>query len=536
MPHFTNIVNASNGSPKKTSAPRGRLGRLASVVMTMTALSRLGGFLRDMILAQIFGATAAFDAFVIAFKIPNFMRRLFGEGAFSQAFIPVLTEYRASNGGKDVRALINSMTGVLGLILLGVVLIGEVGAALLVLIFAPGFSHDPARYHLAVHLIRITLPYLFSIGLVALAGAVLNTWHRFTLTAFTPVLLNVVLIAVAIWWVPHVEPVHAINILAWGVAWSGAIQLIVQWPPLRSLGLLPKPAFHWRNPGVARVFRQLLPALLGVSAAQVSLLIDNLFASFLPPGSVSWLYYSDRLLYFPLGIIGVALATVVMPHLSDHHHNESPENFAVTLDWALRWVFATAIPAALGLLLLAGPILATLMYHGAFTNHDVEMTRRSLMAFAVGLPALMATKIFAAAFYARHETRIPARIAFAAIFLNIAGNFALISPLAHAGLALATALTSWFNAVLLWFFLYRRRIFHGQAGWPRLCAGILSGSLLLSIVLWWGEGSLSSWLTENTLQNCRRLAVLMVCGISVYIMGLGLAGLRWRHFRPRSFE
>ena len=324
---------------------------------------------------------------------------------------------------------------------------------------------------------------------------------------------------------------HAITVLAWGVALSGAIQLIVQWPALKSLGLLPKPAFHWRNPGVQRVFKQLLPALLGVSAAQVSLLIDNLFASFLPTGSVSWLYYSDRLLYFPLGIIGVALATVVMPHLSDHHHNDAPENFAVTLDWALRWVFAAAIPAALGLLLLAGPILATLMHHGAFTNHDVEMTRRSLMAFAVGLPALMAIKIFAAAFYARHETRIPARIAFAAILLNIVGNFALISPLAHAGLALATALTSWFNAVLLWFFLYRRRIFHGEAGWLRLGAGILSGSLLLSAVLWWGEGSLSSWLTENITQTCRRLAVLMVCGMSVYIVGLGLVGLRWRHFQ-----
>jgi putative peptidoglycan lipid II flippase len=531
MPQFIDVVNAP---AENTASEQGQLTHNTLIIMGLTALSRLFGFARDMVLAQIFGATAAFDAFVVAFKIPNFMRRLFGEGAFSQAFIPVLVEYRRHGGVKEVKALINGMSGVLGLVLLLIVLVGEIGAPLLVLTFAPGFTQDSGRYQLAQHLIRITLPYLFVIGLTALAGAILNTYHRFALTAFTPVVLNIILIALAVWWAPHVEPVQAVTVLAWGVALSGVVQLIIQCPPLRNLRLLPNPVCRWRDPGVRRVFKQLLPALLGVSATQVCLLIDNWFASFLPAGSISWLYYSDRLLYFPLGIIGVALATAVMPHLAYQHQGGNRENFAATIDWALRWVFAASIPAALGLSLLAGPILATLMHHGAFTAADVAMTQGSLAAFAVGLPALILIKIFAAAFYAEHDTRTPARLAALAIGLNIAGNFALIFPLAHAGLALSTALASWLNAVLLWFFLYRRRVFQAQAGWLRFGSGVGCGSLLLVLILWKCSGPLSGWLSESIAHNSARLATLIASGISVYVLGLWLAGLRWRHFIWKS--
>lgn len=323
-----------------------RLGRFASIIMSMTVLSRLFGFARDVILAQIFGATAAFDAFVIAFKIPNFMRRLFGEGAFSQAFIPVLVERRTQQGAHGVSELVNRMTGLLGMILFGVVVLGEIGAPVLVLIFAPGFSHDPQRYQLTTHLVRITVPYLFSIGLVALAGAILNTYNRFALTAFTPVLLNLVLIAVAVYWAPQVQASYAVVVLAWGVMLSGVFQLIIQWPALQHLRLLPKPIMDWQDPALRRVFKQLLPALLGVSLLQISLLIDNLFASFLPSGSISWLYYSDRLIYFPLGIIGVTLATAIMPHLSLQHQDGAKDHFSATLDWALRCILVTAVPAA----------------------------------------------------------------------------------------------------------------------------------------------------------------------------------------------
>ena len=516
----------------KNPETRWRLGRFASIVMSMTVLSRVFGFARDVILAQIFGATAAFDAFVIAFKIPNFMRRLFGEGAFSQAFIPVLVESRAARGTQGVQEFINNLTGTFGLILLVVVLLGEIAAPLLVLIFAPGFAHDPGRYQLATHLIRITFPYVFSIALVALAGAILNTYNRFALTAFTPVLLNIVLITVALAWVPHIhQPEHAIILLAWGVAFSGFLQLIIQWPALQNLRLLPKPGFQWRHSRTGRVLKQMLPALLGVSVAQISLLIDNLFASFLPVGSISWLYYSDRLIYFPLGIIAVTLATVVMPHLSYQHQQGSPQRFAATLDWALRWVFVTAIPATLGLVLLAGPILATLMHHGAFNAYDVAMTRRSLMAFALGLPALMAIKIFAPGFYAQHNTRLPARITGAAILLNIIFNFVLMGPLGHAGLALSTALASWFNAVLLWVFLRQRRILITRPGWLRLWMGILLGSLFIIAVLYWGTGHLSQWLQWNIAESVWRLLLLIGLSIGVYFFGLGLVGLRWHHFK-----
>ncbi len=528
MPHLSKLVN---DNPPKNPRLEGKLDYLAMVVMSITVVSRLFGFLRDIIFAQIFGATAAFDAFVIAFKIPNFMRRLFGEGAFSQAFIPVLVEYRTKHGPEGVQKLMNNMTSALGLILLAVVILGEICAPLWVLIFAPGFARDPEHYRLATHLIRITFPYLLAIGLVALAGALLNAYNRFALTAFTPVLLNIVLIGAAVWWIPHHQPVQAVTELAWAVAISGVVQLILQWPALNSLGFLPKLAWHWRDQGLQRVLKQMLPAIFGVSIAQISLLIDNLFASFLPTGSISWLYYSDRLLYFPLGVIGVALSTVVMPHLSRHHHQGASGSFGVTLDWALRCLFVTAIPAAVGLLLLAGPILATLMHHGAFNAFDVKMTSRSLMAFALGLPALMVIKVLAAAFYAQHDMRTPAKLAGVAILLNVLANFALVGVLAHAGLALSTALASWVNAVLLWAFLHSRRILQHGRGWLRLSLGITLGGLLMIAVLWFGEGRLSQWLTWSLTQKGWRLLALIGSSTGMYVFGLWISGIRWSQFK-----
>lgn len=517
----------------KTVNDPSRLGYFASVVMLMTILSRLLGFLRDVIFAQIFGATAAFDAFVIAFKIPDFMRRLFGEGAFSQAFIPVLAEYRAKKGTEGVAQLINGMTAALGVIFLAVVLLGEMAAPLLVMIFAPGFADHPERYQLATHLLRITFPYLFSIAMAALAAAVLNAYYRFTLTAFAPVLFNILLIIVAVIWAPRVKPVEAVVVLAWGITLSGVAQLTSQWLALQHLGFMPKPILQGRHEGVSRALKQTIPALLGVSVAQICLLIDNMFASFLPVGSISWLYYSDRLLYFPLGVIGVALVTVVMPQLSQHHHRERRANFGATTDWALRWVFVTAIPAALGLGVLSEPILATLMRHGAFNAYDLMMTRRSLMAFSLGLPALMAIKIFAAAFYAQHNVRTPARIAGFALLFNVIFNFILILPLAHAGLALSTSLASWFNALLLWVFLRRYRIFESQRGWLRLSMGVVLGSVLMTTVLWFGRGAFSDGLAWTVAESGLRLAALIGLGMVLYLLGLWSVGLRWHHFKSR---
>ena len=350
----------------------------------MTLISRIMGFIRDVVLATIFGAGLAFDAFAFAFKIPNFMRRLFGEGAFSQAFVPVLAEYRTQRSHQEVREFINRIAGTLALALLFVIILAEIIAPFIIMVFAPGFIHDPTRFQYATHMIRVTFPYLLLIGLTAFCGAILNTFSRFAVPAFTPVLLNFVMIAVALWWSPHAKvPIY---VLAWGVLLGGVAQLLAQLPFLKRIQVFPMPKWQWRDPGVTRVLKLMVPALFGVSVAQISLLIDNFFASFLPAGSISWLYYSDRLTYLPLGVIGVALATVVLPNLSRHHSENSHEAYSKTVDWALRLVILVGMPAAVGLFILAGPLIATLFHHGAFTAVDVYMTRRSFWAVFVGVP------------------------------------------------------------------------------------------------------------------------------------------------------
>lgn len=514
---------------EKTS--RLKLGRLAFIVMGMTVLSRMFGFVRDIILAQVFGASAAFDAFIIAFKIPNFLRRLFGEGAFSQAFIPTLVQYRTRHSHHQVKQFINQITGVFGLVLLLIVIAGEIGAPLLVMIFAPGFADDPERFQLTHHLIQITFPYFLAIGLTALAGAILNTYNRFAISAFTPVLLNWVLIAVAWWWTPHVSPSTGIYLLAWGVLISGVIQLAFQIPALRALNLLPKPQWQWRDSGVRQVMIRLLPALLGVSFAQISLLINNLFASFLPAGSISWLYYADRLIYLPLGIIGVALSTVVMPNLSRQHQLGNWEHYTITMDWALRCILLMAIPAAIGLFLLSGPIISTLFHHGSFTVDDVVMTQRSLMAFSIGLPAYMLIKILASAFYTQHNVKAPVKIVLAALFLNLILNFIFINILAHVGLALSTAIASWFNAVLLWLFLLKQGSYRCQTGWLRLLASIFLASSAMVLLLKWATPDFTQWLNLSLWQGVCRLFLLIVLGGAVYFTGLLIAGIRWNDFR-----
>ncbi len=513
---------------------KARLGRFTIIIMMMTAISRLCGFARDVIFAHIFGASAALDAFVIAFKIPNFMRRLFGEGAFSQAFVPVLVRQRTQDGEVGIQLLINRMVAAMGISLLVLVLLAEIAAPLLVYLFAPGFSRDAQKFALAEHLIRITFPYVFSIGLVALAGAVLNTFNRFALSAFTPVILNLFLIAASLCLIPHVSSGQQVIILSWAVMLSGLVQLIIQWPALRRLKLTPKPQWYWRDPRIQQVFKQLLPALLGVSMMQISLLVDNFFASFLPSGSISWLYYSDRLIYFPLGLIGVALATAVMPHLSHQHHIGKPELFSAALDWALRCTLVIAVPASLGLILLSGPILSVLMHHGAFTSADVYMTRRSLMAFAAALPALMMIKVLATAYYAQHNMRTPAWIAGSAVLINVGLNFVFIIPLHHAGLALATALASWFNAVLLWVFLKKNGIYKMQSEWRRLIFGITVGSLLMLVTLLLGTATLFQWLSWSSVRGLGHLLILVASGIVVYSLGLWLCGLRWCNFKYRE--
>lgn len=518
----------STTAPTKT---KHNIVRSTGIVALMTMISRLLGFARDIVLALIFGAGPAFDAFVIAFKLPNFMRRLFAEGAFSQAFVPVLSEYRTHRAQQEVRQFVSHIAGSLGATLLLVVVIAELIAPAIILVFAPGFAQDPVRYHYATHMLHITFPYLLLIAMTAFAGAALNTYNRFALAAFTPTLLNIVLIVVAWFWAPHTQdPIYT---LAWGVLIGGVVQLFAQYPFLKSINLLGIPIPNWRDPGVRRVMKLMVPALFGVSVAQVSLLIDSFFASFLQTGSISWLYYSDRLIYLPQGVIGVALATVVLPTLSRHHAESNRDAYSKTLDWALRASLLVGLPAAIGLMLLAGPILSTLIHHGAFTAFDVIMTTKSLQAFSIGLPAFMIVKILASGFYSRQNIKTPVKIAALSVLVNIILNLILIFPLAHAGLALSTSLASVFNAICLCFMLWRLKFYSPTSGWISLGIRLLLANAVMAGVIFWLSGGIQHWLAWNISTRIWHLMLVIVAGIATYFIALWVLGLRKAHFRPQ---
>ncbi len=495
----------------------------------MTLISRVLGFVREMILAQVFGASMAFDTFVVAFRIPNLMRVLFGEGAFSQAFVPILSTYHEQKSPEETRLFINRITGNLALVLLIAVLVGELAAPWVIAGFAPGFTEDPVRFDLAQKLLYLTFPYLFFVALTALSGGILNTFNHFGVSAFTPVVLNIVMILSAWFLAPHLDlPIMG---LAWGILMAGVAQVLMQIPFLIRIKQLPRPEVNWKDPGVKRVLKQMVPALLGVSVAQISLLIDNFFASFLPTGSISWLYYSDRLIYLPLGVIGVALGTVVLPQLSRHHARNSEDGFSHTLDWGLRCVLMGAMPAAIGLWVLAGPILTTLLRHGEFSNHDVLMTAKSLMAFSLGLPAMMSVKVLASASYARHDIRTPSRIAVVVLLISVVFIFFLIKPFQHMGLALATSLSSCLNVLLLLFIMLKRKTYKPHSGWLAFNLRILLASMLMYFSLYYYTGDVSSWLSRSTGVNVIYLLIALTIGTLSYFLSLWLSGMRPRHFK-----
>src|SRR6185369_16520096 len=409
-----------------------------AAVSSMTLLSRILGFVRDTVVARAFGAGLATDAFFVAFKIPNLLRRLFAEGAFAQAFVPIFAEYKNRRGEADARILVDNVSGVLALALAVVTLIGVAAAPLIVYVSAPGFTATPEKFALTIDLLRITFPYILFISLVSLAGGILNTYSRFSVPALTPALLNLTFIAFALWGAPYFDP--PVKALAWAVFCGGALQLALQVPFLLRLKMLPRFKLDLKDEGVTRVLRQMGPAVFGVSIGQVSLLINTLFASFLVSGSVSWLYYADRLMEFPTGLLGVALGTILLPSLAKHYSDQSAAEYSKLLDWGLRLTLMLALPAAVALAVLAVPLIATIFHYGQFSQHDVFMTRNALVAYSVGLLGLILVKVLAPGFYARQNIRTPVRIAIIALVATQAMNFAFIGFLQHAGLALAIGL------------------------------------------------------------------------------------------------
>ena len=516
--------------------------RSSGVVSFFTMLSRVMGLARDVVFARVIGADAFADVFFVAFKIPNFFRRLFAEGAFAQAFVPILGEYREKGSQAAVKELVNRVTGTLGITLLGLTLIIIVASPVMAAIFAPKwFFDEPDKFAATADMLRITFPYLLFISMTGLAGGILNSYDRFAVPAFTPLLLNVTLITAALVAAPLFDqPAFA---LAWGVFAAGVVQLLFQLPFLQRIHMLPRPKVDWQDAGVRKILALMGPAIFGVSVSQINLLLDTMLATFLPTGSVSWLYYSDRLAELPLGVFAVAIATVILPNLSRHHAADSQQAYSETLDWALKVVLIIAVPAAVALTLLAEPILVTLFYYGdVMTARDMSMATLSLRAYAIGLVAFMLIKVLAPGFFARQDMRTPVRIGVIAMLSNMMLNLLFVVPLhyywqiGHVGLAAATSVSAFLNAGLLFIFLRKNGIYRPSGQWLKF-AGRLIGSVALMVLVlmviadWLDVLNQSVWQQLPWWQRSGNIVGLCAAGFVAYAgclmaTGFGIADMR----------
>jgi putative peptidoglycan lipid II flippase len=503
-----------------------------TTVSGMTLLSRITGLVRESLQAALFGAGLQMDAFQAAFRLPNILRRMFAEGAFSQAFVPILAEYQRQRGDDATRELVGRVGALLALSLLGITALGVLAAPALVYVLASGFAQTPGKIELTTDLIRIVFPYILFVSLVSLAGGVLNVYRRFAVPAFTPVLLNLCIIGSAIFLAKYFDP--PIKALAWGVFVGGVAQLAFQIAPLARIGMLPRPQLAWRDPGVRRVLLNMGPAIIGVSAAQISALINTQFASMLGDGRISWITYADRLMEFPSALLGVALGTVLLPTLAKHHSDANRDQYSSLLDWGLRLAFLLALPAAVALWLLALPLVATLYQYGKFTVNDAMQTRAALLGYSVGLLGIIVVKILAPGFYARQNLKTPVRIAFFTVFVAQTLAFILMWRIGHAGLTLATSIGACVNATLLFWFLRKGGTYRPEPGWFLFLCKVLVALGVLSAVLYTLSGPAAAWLEAGLWQRVGRLAIIMVAGAAAYFATLFLLGFRLADFDRRE--
>lgn len=517
----------------------GKLLKSGLIVSFMTLISRVLGLVRDVVVANFVGAGAAADVFFFANRIPNFLRRLFAEGAFSQAFVPVLSEVKAQHGDDAVRELVAKVAGTLGVIVTLVTLFGVIASPLLALLFGMGWfiewlndGPDAHKFELASLMLKITFPYLWFITLVALSGAILNTYNRFAVAAFTPAFLNIAIIGSALYLAPTLdEPALA---LAWGVFIGGVVQLLFQLPFLAKAGLLVMPKWGWRDPGVTKIRTLMLPALFGVSVSQINLLLDTVIASFLLTGAVSWLYYSDRLIEFPLGLFGIAIATVILPNLSRHHATANAERFSQTLDWAIRFVVMFGLPAMLALMVLGQPIISVLFMRGEFTQQDVLMVSYSLVAYSCGLLSYMLIKVLAPGYYARQDIKTPVKIGIIAMVANMVFNLMLAPFLSYVGLALATAMSASLNAFLLYRGLKLAGIYQLSRQNCWFLAKFSLAAILMAATLWWLSPELNDWIARPLAAQILLLSSLCVGAVLLYFALLLLFGVRLADFKAKS--
>ncbi len=511
------------------------LWRSTFIVSAMTMLSRVLGLVRDVVLLNVFGAGKDFDTFVVAFRIPNFFRRLFAEGAFSQAFIPVLTEYKTTRTHAEVQILISRVFGCLATFMTTLTFIAMIAAPAVLYIYAPGFHDDPEKFALATDMFRLTIPYLLFMSLTAFASSILNSYGSFSTPAFSPVLLNITMIAGAWWLTPYMaEPIMA---LGWAVVVAGILQLVIQIPELWRKKLLISPKVDFKHEGVERIMKLMLPALFGVSVTQINLLLNTIWASFMQDGSVSWLYSAERMTELPLGLIGVAIGTVILPSLSARHAEQDQAKFRGMIDWAAKVIMLVGIPASIALFMLSTPIIQALFQRGQFTLEDTQMTALALQCMSAGVISFMLIKVFAPGFYAQQDTRTPVRVGLMAVaanaILNVVfiGFFKLIHWEAeHMALALASSGSALVNAGMLYFYLHQRNIFRFGAHWKKLFLQYAIANAAMIAALWYGL----TWYNGEVSQWIRILEVIGLCVIGVAAYGIGLlaTGFRPRHLRP----
>lgn len=504
-----------------------------AIVSLMTMVSRISGLIRDVVMANVLGSSGLADAFFVAFRIPNFLRRIFGEGAFSQAFVPVFSELTEQNT-HAARKFVNSTATVLAIVTLILTVLGIIFAPFLVSLYAMGYQDNPTQFQATVDTLRVMFPYLFCISLVAMSAGILNTVNRFAIPAVTPVLLNVCMI-LALWLlVPLMQ--NAAKALAVGVLTAGVIQLLFQLPALYKEGYLPIPSFDFANEPMRRVFKLMLPAVFSVSVAQVNMFVNTVLATFLVTGSVSWLYYSDRLMEFPVGVFGIALATVVLPSLAKEHASGTTDQFSKMMDWALRWVVMIALPATFALIILATPLLTTIFQYNAFTINDVEMSSSALQAFSVGICGFIFVKVLAPGFFARQDTQTPMKIAVIAVVANILLSIVLVQFFQHTGLALAISIAAWLNAAMLFITLLRRRIYKPQVGWLAFLSKVAVSVAIMSGILVGLDEPAAQWFRWGLWHRVGWVSFMVVAGGLAYFSCLYMLGLRPQQLllKPRS--
>lgn len=502
-----------------------------AAVSSMTMFSRVLGFARDAIVARVFGAGMATDAFFVAFKLPNLLRRIFAEGAFSQAFVPILAEYKSKQGEEATRVFVAYVSGLLTLVLALVTVAGMLAAPWVIMVTAPGFTDTADKFALTSQLLQITFPYILLISLASLAGAILNTWNRFSVPAFAPTFLNVSMIGFALFGAPYFHP--PVLALAWAVTVGGVLQLVYQLPHLKKIGMLVLPRINFRDAGAMRVIKQMGPAILGVSVSQISLIINTIFASFLVSGSVSWMYYADRLMEFPSGVLGVALGTILLPSLSRSFASGNHDEYCRLMDWGLRLCFLLALPSAVALGILAQPLTVSLFQYGKFTEFDALMTQRALIAYSVGLMGLIVVKVLAPGFYSRQDIKTPVKIAIVTLVMTQLMNLAFIGPLKHAGLSLSIGLAACLNAGLLYWQLRKQQIFTPQAGWGRFLTRLIIAVVVMAAVLMGMLYVMPAWAQGNMAHRLMRLMVVVVVGATAYFATLAVLGFRVKDFARR---